>query len=95
MLIFIINIIFIEIHVFTANSVDPDHMPHSVVSDLGLHCLPLSLLWDIGIKKGFNFVVGREVFMLIQTTGFLVSLCVDSSRVEDNPAEYIYFSMKA
>ena len=23
-----------------ANSVDPDQMPHSVASDLGLHCLP-------------------------------------------------------
>ena len=25
-----------------ANSGDPDQMPHSVVSDLGMHCLPLS-----------------------------------------------------
>ena len=36
----------IEIHVLNANSVDPDQMPHSVASDLGLHCLPMSLLWD-------------------------------------------------
>ena len=35
-------IITIEIHVFNANSVDPNQMPHSVVSDLGLHCLPVS-----------------------------------------------------
>ena len=27
-----------------ANSVDPDQMPYYVASDLGLHCLPLSLL---------------------------------------------------
>ena len=27
-----------------ANSIDPDQMPHSVVSDLGLHCLPVTLL---------------------------------------------------
>ena len=27
-----------------ANSGDPDQMPHSVVSDLSLHCLPLTLL---------------------------------------------------
>ena len=27
-----------------ANSRDPDQMPHSVVSDLGLHCLPITLL---------------------------------------------------
>ena len=29
-----------------ANSVDPDQMPHSATSDLGLHCLPISHLWD-------------------------------------------------
>ena len=27
-----------------ANSGDPDQMPHSAVSDLGLHCLPITLL---------------------------------------------------
>ena len=26
-----------------ANSVDPDQTPHSVASDLGLHCLPMSI----------------------------------------------------
>ena len=27
-----------------ANSGDPDQMPHSVESDLGLHCLPVTRL---------------------------------------------------
>ena len=27
-----------------ANSGDPDQMPHSVASDLGLHCSPITLL---------------------------------------------------
>ena len=27
-----------------ANSGDPDQMPHSVVPDLGLHCLPITFL---------------------------------------------------
>ena len=27
-----------------ANSGDPNQMPHSVASDLGLHCLPVTLL---------------------------------------------------
>ena len=36
----------IEIPVFNANTVDPDQMPHSVASDLGLHSLPVSFLWD-------------------------------------------------
>ena len=26
-----------------ANSGDPDQMPHNVASDLGLHCLPVTL----------------------------------------------------
>ena len=37
---------FIEMPVFTTNSVDPDQMPRSTASDLGLHCLPMSLLGD-------------------------------------------------
>ena len=27
-----------------ANSEDPDQSPHSTVSDLGVHCLPITLL---------------------------------------------------
>ena len=27
-----------------AKSGDPDQMPHSVAADLGLHCLPITLL---------------------------------------------------
>ena len=27
-----------------ANSGDPDQMPHSAASDLGLHCLPFTIL---------------------------------------------------
>ena len=37
---------FIEIPVFNANSVVPDQTPHDAASDLGLHYLPMSLLWD-------------------------------------------------
>ena len=33
-----------EIPVFNANSVDPDQTPQNAASDLGLHCLPMSLL---------------------------------------------------
>ena len=33
----------IEICLFNANSVDSDQTPRSVASDLGLHCLPMSL----------------------------------------------------
>ena len=27
-----------------ANNVDPDQTPHSVASELGMHCLPMTLL---------------------------------------------------
>ena len=37
---------FVEISELNANSVDPDQTLHSAASDLGLHCLPASLLWD-------------------------------------------------
>ena len=37
---------FIEILVYNANRVDPDQMPQNVASDLGLHCLSMSLFGD-------------------------------------------------
>ena len=37
---------FIEISAFKANFVDPNQMPLSAVSDLGLHTQPVFLLWD-------------------------------------------------
>ena len=42
---------FTEIPVFNANGVDPDQTPRSSTSDLGLHCLPPSLLWDARPKR--------------------------------------------
>ena len=41
---------FVEISELNANNVDPDQTPSSVSSDLGLHCLPISLLWDARLK---------------------------------------------
>ena len=43
----------IEIHVFIANSVDPDQTPRSASSDLGLHCLRMSLYGTLDIN-GLN-----------------------------------------
>ena len=37
---------FIEIDLLNANSVDPDQMPRSAASDLGLYCLPMPLSCD-------------------------------------------------
>ena len=36
--------------IVNAISVDPDQMPGSAASNLGLHCLPMSHLWDAGHK---------------------------------------------
>ena len=33
-----------------ANSEDPDQTPHSAASDLGLHCLPITLLGVSRVK---------------------------------------------
>ena len=48
--VFLLSSCCIEIPVSNANSVDPDQTPHSAASDLGLHCLPMSLLWDARLK---------------------------------------------
>ena len=42
---------FIEILELNANSVDPDQTPRSAASDLGLRCLPMSLLQDTRHKR--------------------------------------------
>ena len=36
----------IEISLCNANCEDPDQTPHSAASDLGLHCLSMSFIWD-------------------------------------------------
>ena len=36
----------LKLSIITANSVDPDEMQHSLVSDLDLHCLQMSLLYN-------------------------------------------------
>ena len=44
-----------------ANSTDPDQMPHSAASDLGLHCLPITILlvsrlqWVKEDSFGYNY----------------------------------------
>ena len=46
---------------FNANSVDPDQTPHFVVSDLGPHCLPMSLLWDTRLKWVKIFIITLSI----------------------------------
>ena len=49
-----------EIHVFNANSVDPDQ-PRSKASDLVLHCLPMSLIWDTVHYKWVKMGCGTKI----------------------------------
>ena len=48
---------FIETSVFNANGIDPDQ----TVSDLSLHCLPISLLWDARHKRVNGVFAERTV----------------------------------
>ena len=45
-----------------ANSGDPDQMPHSVASDLGLHCLPITLL-GVSSLQWVKMVISKGVLM--------------------------------
>ena len=47
---FLLSKYFIQIPVFNANIVNPDQTPRSAASDLGLHCLQISFLWDASQK---------------------------------------------
>ena len=48
----------IEIPVSNANSIDADQIPHSAVSDLGPHCLPVTLF---GVSR-LEWVEGMDIF---------------------------------
>ena len=50
-----------EISEFNANSEDPDQTPRSAASDLGLHCLPMSFLWDAMLKWVKSNIVSRHI----------------------------------
>ena len=42
--------LFIQIPVFNAYNVNPDQMSHFAVSDLGLHCLPITVFRVFQLK---------------------------------------------
>ena len=64
-----------------ANSVDPDQTPRSAASDLGLHCLSMSLLWDAGIN-GLSHT--RNVTTKVKVT-------VITNRVQNDLLKKSYF----
>ena len=46
-----------------ANSEDPDQTPHSAASDLGLHCLPITLL-GVSRLKWINLSTEASKFLV-------------------------------
>ena len=45
-----------------ANGVDPDEMPHSAVSYLGLHCLPRPVCLNTYGKYGMTYILENIYF---------------------------------
>ena len=52
--------------VFNASSVDLDQKPRFVASGLGLHCLPMSLVWNTRHKwvKRKGFIITKSILIL-------------------------------
>ena len=59
---------------FCQQSVDPDQTPHSAVSDLGLHCLPMSH------KKDARLIILVKAAALTQVK----ENCIDSMKRRTN-----------
>ena len=68
---FLLLMWFIEIPVIKTNIVDPDQTPHFVASDLGLHSLSMSLLWNAKHKLVNNSVTYSN--LMISTLGKIFS----------------------
>ena len=75
---------FREIPVFNVNSVDPDQTPHSVASDLDLHCLQITIFevsrlkwvkWERGEKGGSYLYRSRHVFECYHVSGKQILFC--------------------
>ena len=49
-----------------ANSEDLDQTPHSAVSDLGLHCLPITCLGVSGLQWANLLLISNKYFASMQ-----------------------------
>ena len=64
-------------YIYLENGVDPDQMLHSMASDLGLHYLPVSLLWDSRHK----WVIECDVIISITTHHLLIQSNLNGSNI--------------
>ena len=70
-----------------ANSGDPDQTLHSAASDLGLHCLPVALLWvsqlqwvkkygkeitHCSLNKLSHTIYWKSPFSILGTSGYMM-----------------------
>ena len=67
-----------EIPVFNTNSVDPDQMPHSGASHLGMHCLPITIFDGLQTKMGYSILFGN-ILLFMQLCLKLISGIANSS----------------
>ena len=83
-------VVFIITEFLMQNSVDQDQTPHSAASDLGLHCLPMSLLWDAREAfKWLNVAFNKEVIsgfglsspQCLAPLGKILSYCFPENRI--------------
>ena len=66
----------IEHYILLANSVDPDQMLHSVVSDLGLHCLPCPIKSMLSLNVlGNNFTFNTKIENICKREIVVVKCC--------------------
>ena len=75
------HICFTEIPVVSANSVDLDQIPRPVASDLGLHCLPITLL-GVSQQKWFWRTTRPNIYSLyiqLNTCFILAAPCENVS----------------
>ena len=67
-----------------ANSGDPDQTPRSAASDLGLHCLPSTLLW-VSRLQWVNFVgIGPEILSKSSAKHIQSTLVILNSLILNN-----------
>ena len=83
-----------------ANSEDPDQMPHSAASDLGLHCLPITLLgvsrlklvkdlylWDDWMDLVYTWTDVKHWFKVLFSSS---STCLSDLEVKVTESECFY-----
>ena len=79
---------FINIPILNENSADPDRTPRSAASVLGLHGLPMSLLWDTGLKRVklvYRIAILPLILMQLKITNMFSARVMSSTSLKKLP----------